>query len=74
MAGDCPKCAELSERSASLYAEYLSARDELTMTRKNDPSYARKRAEVERLDGLKRDAYLQSSVHHKEHRTIEDAV
>lgn len=46
MARDCAKCAELREQSASLYAEYLSGREELPMTLKNDPSYSRKRGEV----------------------------
>jgi hypothetical protein len=69
MDDDCQTCAQLWEQSATLYAEYVAASDDLKITRKNDVSYARKKDEVRRLDGLKRDAYLQSSLHLQEHRS-----
>jgi hypothetical protein len=69
MADDCQTCAEVREQSAILYAEYVAATDDLKMTRKDDRSYAGKKDEVRRLDGLKRDAYLRSSLHLQEHRS-----
>jgi hypothetical protein len=65
---ECPACARLREEYWSLHADYVGARDELSMTRKNDPSYAAKKQEVERLDGLKRDTFHRSSLHLQDHR------
>ncbi len=65
---DCPVCAKLRQEGWSLYAEYVALRDELTLTRKNDPAYAAKKQEMERVARLKRDAFHRNSVHAQEHR------
>src|SRR6266851_4812990 len=69
---DCPECSQLRERYWALHAECVGARDELTMTRKNDPSYLLKRKELERLEALQRDAFHQSSVHREDIETQTD--
>lgn len=62
-AKDCPECARLREEGWSLYAEYVGAKDELALTRKNDPTYATKKQEMERLARLERNAFHRSTVH-----------
>lgn len=65
---DCPECARLREEGWSLYAEYVAAKDDLTMTPKNAATYAAKKQEAEKLGRLKRDAFHRSTVHAQEHR------
>jgi hypothetical protein len=66
---DCSECARLRERSAALYAEFVAARDDLTMTEKDDPSIPVKKADVKRLRGLLREAYRLSDSHLDSHRS-----
>ena len=64
----CPECARLREEGWTLYAAYVGARDELKLTRKNDPTYTDKKQEVERFLRLERDTFHRQTVHAQEHR------
>jgi hypothetical protein len=46
---DCPECSQLDERFWALHAECVGARDELTMTRRNHPSYLRNKKSLKDL-------------------------
>jgi hypothetical protein len=65
---DCPDCHRLSERYWELSAELARSKDELAMTRKNDAAYGTKKADVMRLQGLVKDAGIQSRTHQEIHR------
>jgi hypothetical protein len=65
---DCPDCACLSEEYWSLHAEVVAARDELTLTHKNDLGNQAKKTEMQRLEGAKKDAGHRLSVHREQHR------
>jgi hypothetical protein len=67
-AKDCPDCHRLSERYWELSAKLDRSKDELTMTHKNTFEYADKKADVLRLQGLVKDARVQSANHSESHR------
>jgi hypothetical protein len=72
MSNACPECARLSELYWSLHADHVAARDELTITKKNDPSFVAKRKEVDRIRGLQHDVASQQDAHRSEmHRGSE---
>ena len=63
---DCLECARLREQSASLYADYVAARDDLAVTRENDPQFTAKRSELKRIQGRLRESYKLSRAHEAE--------
>jgi hypothetical protein len=63
---DCQECANLRERSAELYAAFVTARDALAMTRKHDSDFVTKRKEVEQLRGQLRQAHQNENNHQSE--------
>ena len=65
---DCSECARLREQSATLYAEYVATRDDLTVTRKGD---SHKTAEVKRVHGLWREACRRSHSHRDSHKPVD---
>jgi hypothetical protein len=65
---DCVECQSLSERYWQLSAELARSKDELAMTPKNAAEYSDRKADVQRLQGLVKDAGIQSSNHRKLHR------
>lgn len=67
---NCLECARLREQSAALYAQYVAAKDDLTMAQKNDPCIAPKRALVRRLRGLLREGYRLSDSHRDTHEMV----
>jgi len=64
---DCSEFARLWERRAALYAEFVAARDDLTMTQKDDPTNSIKKAEVKRIRGLLREAHRLEDSHRDSH-------
>ena len=57
MSRNCPECARLRKEGWSLYAEPVAAKDELALTRKNDPMYVANNSEVRSLDRLMKEAF-----------------
>jgi hypothetical protein len=68
-AKDCRECHRFSELYWDLSAELAGSKDELTMTHKNSPDYADKKAEVLRLEGLIKNLRSQSDTHKEIHRS-----
>jgi hypothetical protein len=64
---ECAECARLRENSASLYAEFVAARDELAMTRKNDATHSSKRESLDHLSGRLRESYRKADFHRDQH-------
>jgi len=68
---DCLECARLRERSAAFFADWVAAKDELAMTRKDDPTRGAKQHEMKRLKGKLRESYRLSDVHRDFHKVID---
>jgi hypothetical protein len=66
----CLECAQLRERSASLFVEYVAAREDLVQTRKTDPGFVAKRKELERITGRLRESHRLSDVHEQKAHNI----
>jgi hypothetical protein len=66
---ECPDCHRLSELYWERSAELERSKDELARTKKNDPAYSVKKANVLRLEGLVKDARIQASNHLEIHRS-----
>jgi hypothetical protein len=64
----CPDCHRLRERLWELSAEHSRSGDEVKMTKKNAADYESKKADVQRLKGLLKDARIQLSIHTETHR------
>jgi hypothetical protein len=56
----------LRELYWSLHADHVAAKDELRMTKKNDPSFVAKRKEADRIRGLQNDVAREQDVHWSE--------
>jgi hypothetical protein len=67
---NCIECAQLREQSASLLAQHIAARDDLSQTRKIDPSFAAKRKHLERITGRLRESHRLWDVHQQKAHNI----
>lgn len=64
---DCQECAHLREQSATLYADYVAARDDLAMTKKGDSLFRDKAVAVRRLRGVLNEAHRAAELHRNSH-------
>jgi hypothetical protein len=63
---ECLECARLLAENEQIYAEYVEAMEEMSMTSKNDPAFMGKGQDFARLGGLLRQSMGKIAAHRKE--------
>jgi len=64
----CDECVRLAAECQAIFQEYLSAKDDLAMTLKNDPTHLHKRRHLDTVTGQLREAHKREDVHEKSHQ------
>ena len=64
----CEECVRLANEGKAVYLEYLSAKDDLTMTARNDSGYLKKRQQLEKAKGLLRESLRRERSHESTHQ------
>ena len=64
----CEECVKLSAETSSTFQEYLSAKDELTLTSKIDAAYLEKRKHLDKVTGQLREARKREDFHENTHQ------
>ena len=63
---NCLECARLREECALAFAEYISCKDELALTQKNDKEFTARRRALEQAEGRLRDCRAREAHHRDE--------
>jgi hypothetical protein len=64
----CEQCIRLAAEYSALFQQYLDASDALALTPKNDPGYAERRRDLNRVSGQLREARKRDDAHEMTHR------
>jgi hypothetical protein len=64
----CEECVRLAAESTAIFQEYLSAKDDLTMTPKDDRSYIEKRKHLDKVIGQLRESRKREDFHEETHQ------
>jgi hypothetical protein len=63
-----PECIQLAAESASLFQDFLDARDALNLTSKNDRYYTDRREHLKTIKGRLREARKREQAHEETHQ------
>jgi len=64
----CDECVRLAAATQTLSLERKAAEDEFLMTRKNDPTYADRKKELDRIQGRLKEAMKREQQHEDTHQ------
>jgi len=63
---ECAECSGLRGESSLAFSEYIAAKDDFAMARKDDPAFQQKREEFERSKSRLRQCHEREELHRRE--------
>jgi len=64
----CEECVRLEADHQAVYLEYLSAKDDLTLTPRSDSGYLEKREYLDKITGQLRESRKRGQAHENTHQ------